>query len=514
MKTLLLGLLIVLSSAGLAQSTVTISNNITQDRTFHCDTIYILDTAVFVENGATLTIQAGTVIKGTPGMGVDASFLIIAKGAKIEAIGTPAHPIIFTSTSDDITNAHPNYPGWANLDTSITNTGLWGGLIVLGDAQISAVTPSIIIEGLPIDPISEYGGNNNTDNSGTIQYVSIRHGGTNIGLGNEIGGLTLAAIGAGTTVDHIELLACQDDGLDVFGGVVNISHVISTSSYDDGIDTDQGYSGTIDNFIVYDANDASIELDGPEGADLGLGNHELVNGTVFLTEDSNELTDTDANTNVDMSNVFWFGMNPNGYSYGQIFTELPTTSVVSPTFSNLEVAIPTGESVTDYFLNGTSPFALDLTVGSQTVGAIICEFAGWSSSYVEGLLTTDFVVNSSGCIDPISGNYCQYATSSTNCNYDTVLSCGLTIGLAENPSGLGLFEVYPNPTNDQFIIDLSSGDLNANYYSVVDTRGRIIAEGVITNNLTQVSAHLWSKGMYILNLRSENGLTTTKILKE
>jgi hypothetical protein len=102
-----------------------------------------------------------------------------------------------------------------NLDAS--TSGLWGGLIVLGKAPISASSNEVQIEGIPTtDPNGLYGGTDNMDNSGIIRYVSIRHGGANIGNGNEINGLTLGGVGAGTTIEYIEVIGNQDDGVEWF----------------------------------------------------------------------------------------------------------------------------------------------------------------------------------------------------------------------------------------------------------------------------------------------------------
>ena len=103
-----------------------------------------------------------------------------------------------------------------NLDE--TDAGLWGGLIVLGYAPISADAATALIEGLPAnEAYAVYGGTNAADNSGSIQYVSVRHGGTLIGDGNEINGITLAGVGSATVVNHIEVVANVDDGVEFFG---------------------------------------------------------------------------------------------------------------------------------------------------------------------------------------------------------------------------------------------------------------------------------------------------------
>lgn len=193
--------------------------------------VYLLDGFVFVENGAVLNIEAGTVIKGKPGQGESASALIICQGGKIYAEGTAAEPIIFTAEADDVTDPD-------DLDLPATN--LWGGVIILGYAQINTSAGVGNIEGLPVSEKSQYGGSDDDDNSGVMRYVSIRHGGTDIGEGNEINGLTMGGVGRGTTIDHIEVFQNNDDGFEWFGGTVNCKYLISAFNADDGFDHDEG----------------------------------------------------------------------------------------------------------------------------------------------------------------------------------------------------------------------------------------------------------------------------------
>jgi len=154
---------------------VAVTGVILENTTWTNDNIYQLNQKVVVDNGATLTIEAGTIIKGSPGTGSLASALIIARGSKIDAVGTANSPIIFTSTSDNITCGQT---AGTNLDQD--DRGQWGGLIVLGNAPCS-FSGDIVeaqIEGIPADDtFGLYGGTDAADNSGVMQYISIRHGG-------------------------------------------------------------------------------------------------------------------------------------------------------------------------------------------------------------------------------------------------------------------------------------------------------------------------------------------------
>ena len=278
---------------------------LTVSETWNADSIYVLTGRFVVDAGVTLTIEPGTIIKGKEGDGANASVLIVSKGGLIDAQGTADQPIVMTSVLDNINVGQRN---GSNLDE--TDKGLWGGLIILGDAPISANASTSLIEGLPAnEPWAEYGGSNATDNSGTMTYVSVRHGGTLIGDGNEINGITFGGVGSGTTIDHIEVFATLDDGVEFFGGTVNVSNVSVTAQGDDGFDIDQAYSGTIDNFVYVAGGDSDhgLEIDGPEGS--STGSFTLKNGTLMGL--NGEYADFRDGATGNVENLFFFGFSSN-----------------------------------------------------------------------------------------------------------------------------------------------------------------------------------------------------------
>ncbi len=197
------------------------------------DKKYVLEGFVFVNDGQTLTIEAGTVIRFKPGKGENASALIVARGGKIIAEGTAKDPIIFTAEDDDLILSVPK-----------SERGLWGGLIILGNAPINLQGGEASIDGIPYaEPRGIFGGADENDNSGILKYVSIRHGGTNIGDGNEINGLTLGGVGRNTEIDYVEIISNEDDGVEIFGGTVNLKHIVVSGCGDDAFDYDLGWSG-------------------------------------------------------------------------------------------------------------------------------------------------------------------------------------------------------------------------------------------------------------------------------
>ena len=232
----------VLSSVSIAQTIITVKDNdILPGQTYNmtANNIYLLDGFVFVEQGSILNIEAGTVIKGkaAPTTGDNASALIISQGGQIFAEGTAENPIIFTAEADDV-----NDPD----DLTYADRGEWGGVIILGRASVNTTSGTNQIEGIPSnEPRGLYGGGstpNDDENSGILRYVSIRHGGAEIGAGNEINGLTMGGVGRGTTIEYVEVYANVDDSFEWFGGTVNSRYLVSAFPGDDSFDYDEGWT--------------------------------------------------------------------------------------------------------------------------------------------------------------------------------------------------------------------------------------------------------------------------------
>ena len=366
------------NSGTVGNNTVSVSGMISESTTWTNDNIYVLNQKVVVPSGVVLTIQAGTIIKGTEGTGSLASALIIAQGGKLNAVGTATEPIIFTSINDNIEVGQT-----AGTNLNETNSGLWGGLIVLGYApsSFSGDVDVVQIEGIPADDtFGLYGGEDATDNSGVYQYISIRHGGALIGEGNEINGLTLGGVGSGTVIENIEVVANVDDGIEFFGGTVNATNLLVWAQGDDAIDIDQGYSGIIDNAIVIlGANsDHAFEIDGPEGT--ATGSFTLRNSTIVgnAVTENGEYADYRSKAMGRTENIYAYGFKSSSD------VELDNDGVATNyndgllTFGAWEIVLPAGVSeVTDIFVNkaasvevnGFGSTATAVSEGASTVGA-------------------------------------------------------------------------------------------------------------------------------------------------
>lgn len=223
-KLLFLSCIVIASvSKSFGYSTVVVKDSISTNTTWTCDKQYLLQGFVYVTAGATLTIDPGVIVRGdkdTKGA------LIIERGAKIRAMGTATQPVVFTS----------------NQEAGTRTYGDWGGIIICGNAPTNWTAGQAQVEG---GPRSFYGGTNPNDNSGELHYVRIEFGGIAFSPNNEVNSLTLCGVGDGTQIDHIQCSYGGDDAFEWFGGTVNAKYLVSFRGWDDDMDSDAGFQGTV-----------------------------------------------------------------------------------------------------------------------------------------------------------------------------------------------------------------------------------------------------------------------------
>lgn len=219
---------------------VNVTSNITSNTTWSNSNTYVLFDKIFVKSGATLTIEAGTLIKGDKST---KGALIVTTDGMINAQGTACQPIIFTSDQAPGSRA----------------AGDWGGVIILGEALVNTSSGTAIIEGGFTAPDGQYGGQNDSDNSGVFSYVRIEYPGIAFTLNNEINGLTMGGVGSGTTIDHVQVSFSGDDSFEWFGGSVNCKYLVAHRGLDDDFDTDFGFRGMVQFALsIREANTADV----------------------------------------------------------------------------------------------------------------------------------------------------------------------------------------------------------------------------------------------------------------
>ncbi len=229
----------------------TLSGNVTLTN----NAVWVLNGGVDVGGDRTdpsvLTVEPGTVVQGQSG----ADFLFINRGSQINAIGTPQKPVVFTGLGDD--------------DSDTLLSGSWAGLVLAGESLVNGCSEGVAVcEQFDEALTRPYGGNNPNDNSGVLKYVQIRFAGFEIRPDNELNALTLLGVGSGTTVDFVQTHRGKDDGVEMFGGTVNLKHIVATGIDDDSLDWGQGWTGKgqfIFINLVDGFGDHGIEADNNEG---------------------------------------------------------------------------------------------------------------------------------------------------------------------------------------------------------------------------------------------------------
>ncbi|MEK6153277.1 multidrug transporter [Flavobacteriaceae bacterium 3-367] len=347
------------------ETSVNLSGVFTEDLTLDPDVAYIITGPVLMASGTTLTIPAGMTIRAQP-VGVNA-FIAIQQGAQINAVGTASEPIVLTSNA------------------SAPSSGDWGGLVLCGSAPINSTadgstdTATSEVGGL------SYGGNTPDDSSGNLQYVRVEYAGGAIDGNAELNGVSLYAVGSGTTIDFIQVFEGSDDGFEFFGGTVNASHLAVVNAEDDSIDWTEGYTGTITDVYVQHgtSHDKAFECDGYNtdfsNVSGSFSNPMVVNASIIGANDASEAIRLRAGTQGTFTNIVLTdfdeafdldgdtGDNPTGQG---VLDDL--LNVVDVTFNNITTTLKndTGFTFTEAdFITG---------VGNGTGTDVTTWGAGWT----------------------------------------------------------------------------------------------------------------------------------------
>jgi hypothetical protein len=264
-----------------ATNTCQVSGRITSNLTLTSGNHYALSGAVFVgddnADSATLTVEPGVVVYGSSGN----DYLVVSRGSKIEANGTAASPITFTSKQ---------HVSGGVVDGLVDGeAGQWGGLVLLGNGNSTKCPQDGSQCSLQVEGVQEgavFGGTDDTDNSGTLRYVRVMHGGFEIAPDNELNGITFGAVGSGTTLEYLQVHKNADDGVEFFGGAVNAKYLVLTGIQDDSVDWDNGFKGNMQFVLVKHADDNSdanrgIEGDGDGGDGMAFSNPTVANMTII-----------------------------------------------------------------------------------------------------------------------------------------------------------------------------------------------------------------------------------------
>ena len=365
-----------------------LSGNIEEDTTLDADVDYALVGSLYVKSGFTHTIPAGTRITATKGTDV---FIVVEKGAEINIAGTASNPVVMTSANE--------------------TPGDWGGLILLGSAVTSeGVDATAEVGGF------KYGGTNNNDSSGSINYLIINYAGAQINAESQYNGLTLYAVGNGTSIQNVAMLNGTDDGVEFFGGSVSPTNMYFENNQDDSVDWTEGWSGTLTNaYILHTEAGFSTAFEG----DGTNNNPKFVNVTAVSTQGGTALqfkkasgatitglsltgydTSIDMKDDGDLANVIIDGEagNPELSYIAQPTVDIDSFYWVASNLTVEEVVALSGDVTSTVTLDASKSYLLDGSYIVQDGGKLIIP-AGTKITAADGGTSVYIAVLQGGTID-------------------------------------------------------------------------------------------------------------------
>ncbi|WJG08767.1 hypothetical protein [Aliiglaciecola sp. LCG003] len=411
-------------------------SSITSEVKITNDAHWVLNGRVAVGNdnadSAILHVQAGTTIFGETGD----DYLVVRRGSQIDAKGTAAQPITMTSQQD--------------LEGAETTIGQWGGLVLLGNAPTNLCNTGDDTEtsadelascGVPAEgDAGQYGGNDPEDNSGTLQYIVVKHAGKALASGDELNGISFAGIGSGTVVDHIQVHQNLDDGIEFFGGTVSVSHIVLTDIGDDSLDWSFGWTGSATKIYIQQSaagGDNAIEADNNEdNPDWSpLTKPTVSNVTIVGADGTNGVRLRNGTAGV-LSNILVTGpatyencLRVNGAEAiaNAVSGELTLTNSVVACTS------PANNFGSDTIGDGDTQAWFEGQTGNQTLttGELLLEANGYFPTASSPLVMGDEVV---GAFDPTEANWLDGWTVAINGGFPTDIQNAFEQGLATDVS--------------------------------------------------------------------------------
>lgn len=479
--------------------TTTVSTDITTNTTW--SGIVSLQNKVYVKNNATLTIEPGTIIRGDA---ATQGSLIITKGSKIMAAGTASQPIVFTSA-----NAVGNRA-----------EGDWGGLVLLGKGVNNQPGGIANIEGIAPSSDTEFGGSDDNDNSGVLQYVRIEFAGIALQPNKEINGLTFGSVGKGTTVDHIQVSFSGDDSFEWFGGTVDCKYLIAYRGLDDDFDTDFGYRGRVQFGLIIRDKDLSDAVG--DSNSFECDNDANGSGATPLTAPI-------------FSNITIVGPKgdgsivlPGGEKFEKSF-RLRRNSAVS-IFNSLSTGWEKGLSIEgastedNYTTNDTAVFGNNIlanyAAGTNAITAAPSFYATIFAPDNNDSTTTVAQINWVNIFAALGSTpdarLSNGSAAATGASFTDPKFNGQLIGLNENDV-FSSIQLYPNPVNDHATIVLNSEEALEAVITLTDMTGKTVAtlfNGAIGAGSTKIS---WNTtdiqaGLYTVVINSGSSMRTVKCL--
>ncbi|MBL0912418.1 MAG: T9SS type A sorting domain-containing protein [Bacteroidia bacterium] len=481
--------------------TVTVTSDISANTTWTASNVYLLDDQfIYVKNGATLTIEAGTVIRGT-----GKATLIIERGSKIMAQGTASNPIVFTSAAP----------------AGQRDYGDWGGVVLCGAARHNLPAgPNAIAEGGIGDANAGkgvHGGNNDDDNSGVLSYVRIEFAGISLtpASNSEVNGLSMYSVGRQTKIDHIQVSYSGDDSYEWFGGAVDCKYLVAFRGWDDDFDTDNGFRGRIQ--FAASIRDSRVA---DQSGSNGFESDNDANGT------TNTPKTAPVFSNVTIIGPSWTG-NPDvihaDYKRALHIRRNSSTSVYNSIFTGYTDAgllFDSRRTVANY-CTGTLNFSGNILAGNNgdfklaANSDTLCITTGAAMATALLAISNDTLATSNevNLVDPF-GN--------TNANPDLRPAAGSPAATGsvfdfvseffsnEESSNEVAFDVYPNPATD--VLNISLNGISS--VQIMDITGKtVVSVANVAGNVYSLNVNDLSKGAYVVRVSSNGSVHTAKFIK-
>lgn len=473
---------------------VTVSADITSNTTWSNGSVVLLQNKVFVKNGATLTIEAGVIVRGDH---ATEGALIVTKGAKLIAKGTSNNPIIFTSNEDPGDRAE----------------GDWGGIILLGNAVINQGSANI--EGLTTSTDTEYGGSDDEDSSGSLSYLRIEFPGIAFQPNKEINGLTLGGVGSKTNIDHIQVSFSGDDSYEWFGGKVDAKYLIAFRGLDDDFDTDFGFRGRVQFGLairdkdLFDAAGSSNCFESDN--DANGSNLQPLTAAVF-------------------SNMTLIGAKRDGSEtlpVGEKFEKAfcirrnSSLSCLNSLIIGWDKGLSVEGSATEDNFSGDSAFfaynnLLDLSNGTNVVTASNSFYSTFFGTDMNDSTQTKTNVN---WVNPFPANLYDVAdfrlnsnsTVATGANFDHAVFAGDVIAISVREININnhLMTVYPNPAKNNVTIKLDQPQNAISSIVIYNTSGHIVYNCYLNSKSISVNTESFVNGLYMVVINTDQNTHQT-----
>lgn len=485
-------------NATYATPTTTVSTDITSNTTW--SGVIKLENKVYVKNGATLTIEPGTVIRGDKN---SQGSLIITRGSKINAAGTASQPIIFTS----------------NESVGNRAEGDWGGLVILGNAVNNQPGGVANIEGIAPTTDTEFGGTNDADDSGVLKYIRIEFAGIALQPNKEINGITFGSVGSTTVVDHIQVSFSGDDSFEWFGGTVDAKYLVSYRGLDDDFDTDYGFRGRVQfGLIIRDSNISDAAGD----------------SNAFESDnDANGSTATPKTAPI-FSNITIVGALGNGsvtLPAGEKFEKSfrlrrnTATSVFNSITTGWEKGLSLeGTAVEDNVTAGDLVFANNIltnyATGTVAITAANSFYSGFFGASNNDSTSTIAQVNWVNLFTNLGtapdARLNSGSVAATGASFTSPKFQGGFVGIEELES-ISSLSLYPNPATSETNIEINSLNSSTATISIYDMNGRVINtvfngelnKGVSTFKINTADLNA---GIYFVKIQTNSGNKSVKLL--